>query len=55
MEAGHHAEILDHKPSALVLIVAIYELLIRRFRVLRFLFGMKAEKGPVNGPALRIA
>ncbi len=38
--------------SSLVLILAIYELLIRRFRVIRFLFGMKAEKRPTQNPAL---
>jgi hypothetical protein len=32
--------------SSLVLILAIYELLVRRFKVIRFLFGMKVGKQP---------
>jgi hypothetical protein len=38
--------------TSLVLIMAIYELFIKRFNVIRFLFGMKAGKRPAQIPAL---
>jgi hypothetical protein len=41
--------------TSLVLIMAIYQLLIRRFRVTRFLFGMKAGKRLTKDPSLEPA
>jgi surface polysaccharide O-acyltransferase-like enzyme len=37
--------------SSLVLIMATYELFIRRVKVIRFLFGMKAANRPAENPA----
>lgn len=41
--------------SSLVVTRAIYELFIKRVKVVRFLFGMKAGKQPVKDPALETA
>jgi len=41
--------------SSLVLILAIYELLVKRFKVIRFLFGMKVGKRLAQIPALETA
>jgi hypothetical protein len=41
--------------TSLVLIMAIYQLLIRQSSVTRFLFGMKAGKQPAKDPALETA
>jgi hypothetical protein len=35
------------------LIIAVYELLIRRFNIVRFFFGMRPKKKPPESPALR--
>jgi hypothetical protein len=39
--------------GSFVIIMALYELLIRRFNVLRFLFGMRLKKKPAEAPAQR--
>jgi hypothetical protein len=41
--------------TSLVLIMAIYQLLIRRFKVIRFLLGMKAANRPAKDPSLEAA
>jgi hypothetical protein len=41
--------------TSMVLILVIYERLIRRFKVIRFLFGMKAGRRPAKNPAIETA
>ena len=39
--------------SSFVLIMALYDLLIKRFNILRLLFGMRLKKTPAEAPAQR--
>jgi hypothetical protein len=40
--------------GSFVIIMALYELLIKRFNVLRFLFGMRLKRKPAQAPAERL-
>jgi membrane-bound acyltransferase YfiQ involved in biofilm formation len=41
--------------AAIVVTAALYELLVRRFNVTRFLFGMRPQKRPVEEKRVRLA
>ena len=40
--------------GSFVIIMALFELLIKRFNVLRFLFGMRLKRKPAQAPAERL-